>query len=117
MVVGPTTVRAEAGVRHATAFLRGEGAMAGAGAIHVHGNMTKWGRGRGGTVRDNRGGAGRGVGRALGAGGGSSRLILLHHNRHGHVVVLYYIVYGHTCEIPLYNNIRYINVVVCVNAM
>ena len=32
-------------------------------------------------------------------------------------VVLYYIVYGHTCETPLYNNIRYIHVVMCVNAM
>ena len=33
------------------------------------------------------------------------------------IVVLYYIVYGHTCETPLYNNIRYIHVVMCVNAM
>ena len=32
-------------------------------------------------------------------------------------VVLYYIVYGHMCETPLYNNIRYIHVVMCVNAM
>ena len=47
LVIDTTTVSAEASVRPATALLRGKGAMAGAGAIHVHGHMTRWGRGGG----------------------------------------------------------------------
>ena len=41
LVVDRTTVRAEAGVRLATAFLGGEGAMASAGAVHVRGGVTR----------------------------------------------------------------------------
>ena len=41
LVADPTTVSAEAGVRPATAFLRGKGAMAGAGAIRIHGRRTR----------------------------------------------------------------------------
>ena len=36
---------------------------------------------------------------------------------YGAFVVLYYIVNGHTCDTPLYNNVRCIRVVMCVNAM
>ena len=85
LVVCRTTVRAKPGVRPATTFLRGEGAVASAGTIHIHGDGTRGGRGRGGTVRDNRGGAGEGVGRVMGAGEGSSRLVLLHRNGCCHV--------------------------------
>ena len=77
-------VRAEAGVRPATAFLGGEGAVATAGTIHVHGKKIRWGGmggEGGGTVRGNRGDARRGVRGPMGARKGCSRLILLDRTR------------------------------------
>ena len=46
-VISSPTICTETSVGPTTAFLHGEGAMATSGAIHVHGDMTRWGRGGG----------------------------------------------------------------------